>query len=477
MNLLDRAEHRRVATLARLDQASQEAQEQYFTPRAAAQIMASLPRIPSSGTIRVLDPGAGSGVLTAALVERIVTECPAISIEVTTVEADPALIPALQEALLECSDVGVTTHLVTSDFVKWALSTEDRFDVVIQNPPYAKLPSKGDVSLALKAEGIVVPNTYAAFMALGARLLADGGQQVSITPRSWMNGTYYAAFRREYVHTLTLDSIHTFESRSKVFGDTGVLQESIIVSATKAGTATEVTLFQSLDHEAEVTTRVVPYEHVVSDDFVFVPANEADGEAVSWMASHASCGLADLGIKVSTGRVVDFRSRNHLSWEQAPSSVPMIYPANIRNEVVVHPLSNAKKPQWFTAPQEVQAKMTVPPGSYILVKRFSSKEERRRVVATVWSGTVTPAFDNKLNYFHRNGNPLDPALAEGLAKWLNSERVDHYFRVFSGHTQVNAGDLRMMNYPSREQLRALALSEEPVDIAVEKIMAKRSLAA
>lgn len=477
MNLLNRAEHRRVATLAGIDQASQEANEQYFTPKAAARIMASLPRIPSSGTVRILDPGAGSGVLTAALVERILTEFPSVSVEITAVESDEALFPTLQEALQECEEAGATTRLVTSDFVKWALSTEDRFDMVIQNPPYAKLPAKGEISLALKACGISVPNIYAAFMALGARLLADGGQQVSITPRSWMNGTYYSAFRREYVRNLALDSIHTFESRSKVFGDTGVLQESIIVSATKAGLATKVSLFRSLDHEAEITKRVVPYDHVVSDDFVFVPANEADGEVVSWMASHASCRLADLGFNVSTGRVVDFRSREYLTRDQTPDSMPMIYPANIREGIVEHPQPHAKKPQWFTAPEDIQAKMTVPPGNYVLVKRFSSKEEHRRVVATVWSGTVTPAFDNKLNYFHHGGEPLDPILAEGLAKWLNSERVDHYFRVFSGHTQVNAGDLRMMHYPTHEQLRALALSEDAVDVAVEKIMTEGPLAA
>lgn len=58
MNLLDGAEYRRVTTLAGLDQAAQEAQEQYFTPKAAAQIMASLPRVPTSGIVRVLDPGA-----------------------------------------------------------------------------------------------------------------------------------------------------------------------------------------------------------------------------------------------------------------------------------------------------------------------------------------------------------------------------------------------------------------------------------
>jgi len=46
-------------------------------------------------------------------------------------------------------------------------------------------------------------------------------------------------------------------------------------------------------------------------------------------------------------------------------------------------------------------------------------------------------------------------VAVGLAYWLNSTAVDDHFRAFSGHTQVNATDLRTMPYPSLEQLRIL----------------------
>ena len=47
---------------------------------------------------------------------------------------------------------------------------------------------------------------------------------------------------------------------------------------------------------------------------------------------------------------------------------------------------------------------------------------------------------------------MDNRLAEGLAVYLNSAVVDSYFRLFSGHTQVNATDLRGLLYPSRGRL-------------------------
>ncbi len=147
----------------------------------------------------------------------------------------------------------------------------------------------------------------------------------------------------------------------------------------------------------------------------------------------------------------------------------MVYSANITRGRVVHPRGSVSKPQWFRA-DSAASRLLVPAGTYVLVKRFAAKEERRRLVAAVWSGEGEPAFDNKLNYIHQQGRGLEPEVASGLATWLGSKQVDDYFRVLSGHTQVNAGDLRRMRFPSLEQLRLMGrLSLSPED-AVERVM-------
>ena len=95
----------------------------------------------------------------------------------------------------------------------------------------------------------------------------------------------------------------------------------------------------------------------------------------------------------------------------------------------------------------------------MLVKRFSSKEERRRVVAYHLTpemlGSELIGFENHWNIFHIGKAGLDATLASGLATFLNSTVLDDWFRVFSGHTQVNATDLRTLRYPSRAQLLVL----------------------
>ena len=67
------------------------------------------------------------------------------------------------------------------------------------------------------------------------------------------------------------------------------------------------------------------------------------------------------------------------------------------------------------------------------------------------------------------------SLALGLFAFLNSTVVDQYFRRFSGHTQVNATDLRTLSYPDREtlqamgrELKALNISQDEIDRLVAK---------
>ena len=103
----------------------------------------------------------------------------------------------------------------------------------------------------------------------------------------------------------------------------------------------------------------------------------------------------------------------------------------------------------------------MPNGFYCVVRRFSSKEERRRIAANVIRpddfppGTEFLGLENHVNVFNAKRRGLPEAIAYGMAAYMNTSAVDEAFRRFSGHTQVNAGDLKAMRYPSRELLEEL----------------------
>ena len=320
--------------------------------------------------------------------------------------------------------------------------------------------------------------------------MAPGGQLVAITPRSFANGPYFEQFRKFLLRTISIDRLHTFESRSTVFSDTGVLQENIVLSGTRGGARERVVLTVSRGHTDTATEHVVDYAEIVRPTdphrFLRIAAGDAD-TAVAQVMSAMPSTLPELGLQVSTGRVVDFRSRDNLVGEPGAGGVPLVYPANLRGGVIEWP-RDIRKPQGFEVLAESDNKLLLPSGCYVVVKRFSAKEEKRRIVAAVWdpgvNGDTEVAFENHLNVVHDKGAGIDRSVAIGLGLWLNSSTVDQYFRTFSGHTQVNASDLRSLRFPALESLRILGsgrladLPDQPeVDALVDQSIRQAGAAA
>jgi adenine-specific DNA-methyltransferase len=171
------------------------------------------------------------------------------------------------------------------------------------------------------------------------------------------------------------------------------------------------------------------------------------------------------------------RKRQFLLPNSTPDSAPLIYPCHFSGLFVQWPKLASRKPNALRSCAETQS-LLVPTGTYVLVKRFSSKEERRRVVASLFTHSCAPGpfigFENHLNYIHAKGCPLNPILSKGLWLFLNSTLLDSYFRQFNGHTQVNATDLRNIPFPNKSQLMEMGklvgnttLSQEEIDSILE----------
>ncbi|MEU6056776.1 Eco57I restriction-modification methylase domain-containing protein [Streptomyces sp. NPDC047097] len=474
--LVLRTEARRQEASLALDPKRRAKWGQYFTPAPAADFIASLARLEPAETIRILDPGAGAGSLTASIVMRILREQPGTRISVTACEIDEQLHDPLATTLADCVDTAsaigghVEVNLVPGDFVAWATADENlssgkqgSFDLVIMNPPYKKLAANSRERRAVTARCTETSNLYSAFMALGIHLLAPRGQLVAITPRSFANGPYFRPFRRYFLDRMQIDRVHLFEMRNKVFADANVLQENVIFSATRTETSCRglVTVSTSQSYSSDVRSRTVHYEEMVYPDdseyFIHISTDEEDTQLAA-MHEQLSSTLTEVGCQISTGRVVDFRSKDHLRPDPVEGSVPLIYPLHMRNGGIVWPAERAKKNNAIMLNSETE-KMTFPSGFYVVVKRLSSKEERRRVVASVYDPDETShdriGFENHVNVFHSGGEGVARGVARGLCLWLNSTLVDRLIRRFSGHTQVNATDLRNLRYPSKYQLDAM----------------------
>jgi adenine-specific DNA-methyltransferase len=462
----------------KLDPQQRAALGQFMTPAPIARLMASMLAY-DSAEVRLLDAGAGVGSLLGAAVEALCHRpCPPRVIRVTAYELDPILIEYLQSTLQFCeatciqSGIEFTSEIIAADFIAHAvdqlanpLFTQElpRYTCAVLNPPYRKIHTESIARQHLRRIGIETSNLYTGFLALAVHLLAPDGELVAITPRSFCNGPYFRPFRELLLRNLALRQFHIFESREETFRDDTVLQENIIFSGIKspARPATIAVTSSSGPDDEMPTAYEVPYDHVVYPNdpqlFLHLVPDEL-GVQVAARAGAFSASLADLGVSVSTGRVVDFRAAAFLRAQPADDTVPLIYPMHLNGGGVSWPKIGSKKPNALVQCAETRD-LLVPNECYVLVKRFSAKEERRRIVASIYDPRHTPAqqvgFENHLNYFHRNGRGLDYELARGLGAFLNSTLVDAYFRQFNGHTQVNATDLRNLRYPTLAQLRAL----------------------
>ncbi len=321
------------------------------------------------------------------------------------------------------------------------------------NPPYHKLSSESDTRRALRSVGIETSNLYTAFLWLVFRLLDENGEMIAITPRSFCNGPYFRPFREAFLREMTLRRVHVFESRNSAFKDADVLQENVIFRAVKGEPIGKAVVSSSANPEdPDICLREVLPDELVSPrdpDLVIHVVPDNIGTRFAGRVQGLAATLDDLGIQVSTGRVVDFRAKEALAFESNWKTVPLLYPVHFENGYIVWP-KPGKKPNYLAVSPNTES-LLVPAGTYVLVKRFSAKEEKRRVAAAICDPSRLPGddygFENHLNYFHRRGNGLPIVFAKGLAAYLNSTLVDAYFRQFSGHTQVNAADLRSLKYP------------------------------
>jgi adenine-specific DNA-methyltransferase len=294
-------------------------------------------------------------------------------------------------------------------------------------------------------------------------MLTPSGELVAITPRSFCNGLYFKKFRKDFLCMMALHRLHSFESRTDAFSDDDVLQENIILHAIKSEEKPEevITTTSTGGEDEFFFINRVKYDQVVqsNDPQSFIRIiQDNDSHRVSELMAQFKTSLEDLGINVSTGRVVDFRALDALHMTPQANTVPLLYPTHLQHGSVNWPLMESKKPNAISDTDQTQS-LLVPNQCYVLIKRFSSKEEKKRIVAVLYEPERFPyprvGFENHLNYFHQGGQGLHPAFAKGLTAYLNSELVDSYFRQFNGHTQVNATDLRNIKYPTRSQLEAL----------------------
>jgi len=452
---------------------------QFFTEQPIADYMASmLHAVEGAELVRILDAGAGTGALTASVSSRCL-ELGNRQVHAVLYEIDDNVLPALKEAM---EQLVRSFHRQNSKFSyeiyneNFILSRpdrqEDKFHISIINPPYFKYNSKKSRYAGATADLFKGnPNIYASFMAVVSACLKPEGQMVAIVPRSFTNGLYFKGFRKYMRSHMSLERIHIFRSRNRLFKNMGVLQENIICKYVKKNHLPIIEIWSSTCSEdlteSEITS--YPFELIIDEsnehNIIRIPENPDDGHILKTVEAWPSS-FEGNGYYISTGPVVEFRTRDFITTEPIKGSVPLLRMHNIK----------AFRSEW-TGKHRKDARFILKDGHekhtsinaiYVILKRFSSKDEKRRLVAAVhnpdqFKGDVI-GLENHLNYIGIEREDMSRSEAFGLAALFNSTFMDRYFRSISGNTQVNATEIRLLKLPTRETISIIGRKIQKIEV-------------
>lgn len=439
---------------------------QFTTPTQVAEYMAErlLDKTDFSAnqTIKILDPGSGTGVLGLTVVENLFMAFPHIPVKLVTYENEPIALEVLrsnlaltkdwaaENELLFTYEVRERNYILEGDnlFQDSAYSYEDSYDLIVANPPYKKLSKK---SLEADVMNFVVhgaPNLYGLFWAKSAIELRSQATSAFIIPRSWMSGAYFERLRQFMFAQGSIAELHAFNSRNNIFGSTKVLQELVIVifqkkliKNIKIWAHNDITTLND-NNPLIVSRRLVV---VGPERRVYLITNKHELTVAKWAGSLPST-FVDSGLRMKTGLTVCFRNRDLVEDKATNLNVPIFYAENFYGHGI---RLKREKGQYLSKQRSGFLQNNV---NYVFVKRFSTKEEKRRIQTAFYDAhrflNEKISTDNKINFVIAKSDDL----LKGAFLVLSSTIFDEYYRLLSGNTQVNSTEVNSMKFPDESSL-------------------------
>lgn len=435
---------------------------QFFTSKETAIFMASLSKVKKS-KIKVLDAGAGTGILSIALLEKLNNNSNIEEIEIDLYENDENIVDILEENI--SNSKLLLKKLTQYNVIKKNFILDDieknKYDIIISNPPYKKI-GKNDIESKQMQDVIYgQPNLYFLFMAKSVELLKPDGEMIFIVPRSWTSGTYFKKFRENFLENTRLTNIHLFVSRDKVFNKENVLQETMILRAVKTKEKQndiQITQSNSNDDFDKIVKYDIEYDICVENDnerYVYLPINDDDIKVLETV-NEFDTKLKDIGLKLKTGLTVDFRNEKYMEKYATNENVPLFSSIHFKNGFINFPSNVEEEPQYIN---KDNTSLLQKNSNYLFIKRFSSKEENRRIQPAMFFKSEFENYDyisteNHINFIDAIDNKeLTEDLIYGLYGLYNSTLYDKYYRLLNGSTQVNATEINNIPIPNEEQVK------------------------
>lgn len=450
-----------------------------FTKKDTARLMADMIELDKSrSAYTVLDVGAGTGILSAAVIERICKECPHLEqIFLTCYENNPDFLDMLEDNLerirKKCRhdyDVRLFVTVYRENYltesknhytVTFFDTTPDKYDIVISNPPtdFAEKYSE-DAEGVGGISQLKLSKAYL-FLKNAKESVDEGGQLVMMLPTAFSSAAALAPLRKEISESISLSRVHLFIGKQKNEKRAVPIKKSFIVAYKMSERPETVTVSTSYDSGKSVTELgALPYGFIVDElsGALTLPKSAEDTKIVKYISSFPET-LESLGLRMSTGLIIDSKCEGLLFTEPNEGTVPLIRAQSIKGGQTKFPQPIKRQYLAPVNPSLIQRNKNM-----ILVKRVPAKSDERFVNSAVYLAAELPQYryistHNKINFIDtKDKNAEMPArLVFGLFALLNSTVYDRFISIISKSRQINSKEMRSLPLPPKNVIENIGM--------------------
>ena len=456
----------------------------YFTPPplTAATLRAAAPFLNGKTSPSILDPACGGGAFLVPMARSLIrakinkgvpakAACHGAVEQLHGVEIDKGLATLSRRLLASMlkNEFNVAFGREARGMIRCqdflAARFNQRFDLVIGNPPYGRVLSRVGEKI-LKEAGLANygghTNFYSLFLMRALDYVKPGGGLVFVLPTSFVAGPYFSGLRQEILDRADVVRIDLHEQRENLF--VGAVQDVCLLTLRRHSAAVgrthhcyDVGLVDSNGLQksigsAETPTNGEPWMlPVVTERPIMLPRRLAPAAARCFT-------LSDYGYRIRVGKVVPTRERDYLRTSRCKDALPLLWASCVRPDgsFAFEGGKRSTNRRWYKAATDQDSYTTKRP--CVLVQRTSNRDQHRRLNAA-------PVSLEFLDRHKRRGfiaenhvivlevateTPLvSPSI---LAALLNSEPVNERFSAISGTFSVSARLLGRLALPDPSAL-------------------------
>lgn len=482
-----------------LPESKRSSQGIFYTPPALTNRLLSM--VEDTGldwsTAKVVDPACGGGAFLAPVALRMLKSLEGmephriirhIERHLSGFELDPfgawlsqVFLDVALKDVIKDAGVRINNVIAICDSLAVELpAVEDKFDLVIGNPPYGKVKLSQQQREVYNRSLYGHANYYGLFTDLSLNLVKQGGTIGYVTPTSFLSGEYFKKLRSVLRREALPVEIDFVLFRKGVFED--VLQETMLTTYIKTDIPKRTV---KVNHINPVSNNDLQIQLVGNfyfpdiDSDPWILARSPLHLKIVGAMSRMKCNLRSWGYKVSTGPLVWNRHKEQLHKRKSASTFPVLWAESITPEGKFFWKAEKKNHlPYFKFKTGDDWLLTDKP--CILLQRTTAKEQHKRLIAAslpaefiAENGGVV--VENHLNMILPVPGAAPLVGLEVLSVFLNSKVVNDAFRCVSGSVAVSAYELESLPLPDPSDLGHLQslierhASQSDVEMECQKI--------